>query len=318
MSYEQKKLISIIIPCFNEGSNTLAIYTALNNVIKEIPYDFELIFINDGSTDSSMVKLRDKTKDDSRVRIIEFSRNFGKEVAVTAGINHCRGDACIIIDADLQHPPELIPEFLKKWQNGAEVVVGVRKKNKGEGFTKRIGSYIFYKIINKISHTEIVPYSTDYRLLDRIVIDEFNKLKEKNRITRGIIDWLGFKRDYVYFEANKRTNGQTGYNFVKLVRLAFSSFVSLSLFPLRLAGYLGIFITFLSGCLGLFIIIEKYILNDSMNINFSGSAILAVIILFLVGIILICLGLVALYIANIHDEVINRPLYVVRKEGKRN
>ncbi len=312
-----KKLISIIIPVFNEEKNIPLIYVEIINVWRKhinlsSSYDCEVIFVNDGSEDNSLAELERISERDERVKIIDFSRNFGKEMAVTAGINHCRGSACLSMDADLQHPAELIPEFIAKWEKGAEVVIGIRKKNKGEGLVKKIGSYFFYKIINGISRTKIIPNATDFRLLDRIVINEFNKLSEKNRMTRALIDWMGFKRDYVYFSASERLHGKASYNFLNLVRLAFNSIISLSLFPLKLAGYLGIVITLLSGSLGIFIFIEDYVLG---RMEFSGPAILAVIILFLVGIILICLGLMALYIANIHTEVINRPMYIVRKSN---
>lgn len=314
MSFNQRKLISIIVPCFNEGDNTFAIYNALVSVVKNIAYNFELVFVDDGSTDYSIAKLKEATKNDSRVRIIEFSRNFGKEIALTAGINHCKGDACIMIDADFQHPPELIPEFIKKWADGAEVVVGVKRNNITKGIIRKFGSFMFYKIMSQISHTEITPYSTDFRLLDRIVINEFNKLQERNRITRGIIDWLGFKRDYIYFDANIRKNGVPSYSLTKLFRLAFSSFVSLSLFPLKLAGYLGICITIISGLLGLGVFIGKFIIRNPWTMSITGSAILALLILFLVGIILCCLGLTALYIAHIQIEVMGRPMYIVRRK----
>jgi polyisoprenyl-phosphate glycosyltransferase len=215
-----------------------------------------------------------------------------------------------MIDADLQHPAEVIREFLGKWEKGAEVVIGVREKNKGESFAKKAGSFLFYKIINCISDTKIVPNATDFRLIDRVVIDEFNKMTERNRMTRALIDWMGFRRDYIFFKANERLHGVASYSYLKLFRLAFNSMISLSLFPLKLAGYLGIIITFLSGILGIFIFTSQYIMH---TMNYSGSAILAVIILFLIGIVLICLGLIALYIANIHSEVVNRPLYVIRK-----
>lgn len=193
-------------------------------------------------------------------------------------------------------------------------MVGVRRKNNDGGIVKKFGSYLFYKIINRISETWIVPNATDFRLLDRMVIDEFNKLSEKNRMTRALIAWMGFRRELIYFEAGRRINGKAGYSTLKLIRLAFHSMVSLSLFPLQLAGYLGIIITILSGGLGLFIFFVEYVFDNLWGLYFSGPAILAVIILFLVGIILICLGLIALYIAHIHDEVIHRPLYIIRKK----
>ena len=309
----EKKLLSIIVPVYNEEKNIPLFYEKIQVVLNSLKYAWEIVFINDGSEDASILELEKIADHDSYVQVIDFSRNFGKELAVTAGINACKGVACIILDVDLQHPIEKIPEFIKKWEDGAEVVVGVREKNKGEGFVKKAGSYFFYKMINQISDMEIVTRATDFRLLDRVVIDEFNKLSERNRMTRALIDWLGFRRDYVYFEANERIHGVPSYNFWKLVQLAFNSMISFSLFPLKLAGYLGIIITFLSGLLGIFIMVDRYVIKE---LGFSGTAILAVVILFLIGIVLVCLGLIALYIANIHVEVTNRPMYIVRRNKK--
>jgi polyisoprenyl-phosphate glycosyltransferase len=308
----EKKLLSIIVPVYNEEKNVPLFYQEIQPVLNALNYAWEIIFINDGSRDDSISELDKISQSDPRVRVLDFSRNFGKEVAVTAGINACRGAACMILDADLQHPIDRIPDFIKKWEAGAEVVVGIREESKKERFIKRAGSYLFYKIINQISDMEIVTRATDFRLLDRVVIDEFNKLTEKNRMTRALIDWLGFRREYINFEANVRLHGVPAYNFWKLVRLAFNSMISFSLFPLKLAGYLGIIITFLSGLLGIFIMIDRYVTKE---LNISGSAILAVVILFLIGIVLICLGLIALYIANIHAEVTNRPMYIIRKRN---
>lgn len=307
----EKKLISIIVPVYNEEENVPIFYAEVKKVLDKISYDWEIIFINDGSRDGSIEKLNAIAAIDSRVRVLDFSRNFGKEIAITAGINHAKGDACLLLDSDLQHPVEKIPDFIKKWEDGAEIVIGVREKNDGAGFVEKFGSYFFYKIINRISEMEIISHATDFRLLDRIVIDEFDKLSEKNRITRALIDWLGFRKDYVYFEANARLHGKPTYSFWKRVRLAFNSMVSFSLFPLRLAGYLGIIITIISALLGLFMFITNYV---TRSLDFSGPAILAVVILFLIGIVLICLGLIALYIANIHTEVSNRPMYIIRKK----
>ncbi|HAI74427.1 TPA: glycosyltransferase [Candidatus Moranbacteria bacterium] len=306
-----QKLISIIVPVYNEEKNIPFFYEKIQLVLNGSSCLWELIFINDGSCDKSLVELEKISKEDGRVRVIDFSRNFGKEVAMTAGINQCAGNACVILDADLQHPIEKIPEFIEKWEAGAEVVIGVREKNKGEGLVKKIGSYFFYKMINRISDMEIITRATDFRLLDRAVIDEFNKLTEKNRMTRALIDWLGFRREYIYFEANERIYGKPSYNFFKLMRLAFNSMISFSFFPLRLAGYLGIIITIFSFLLGMFMFITNYV---TRSLNFSGSAILAVIILFLIGIVLICLGFIALYIANIHTEVSGRPMYIIRSK----
>lgn len=306
------KTISIIVPVYNEEKNISLLFAEMENVLAQIQnYAFEIIFINDGSQDGSHQALSDLSQKDRRIRVIEFSRNFGKESATSAGLIECLGDAAIMIDADLQHPVNKINEFIRYWEEGAEVVVGVREKNKGEGLIKKFGSWLFYKLINKISEMELVSGATDFRLLDRIVIDEFKKLNEKSRMTRALIDWLGFRRKYVFFQANKRLHGKASYSVWKLIKLAFASMVSLSLFPLRVAGYLGILITILSGLLGAYMFSVNYILGE---VNFSAPAILAVIIVFLMGIVLICLGLIALYIANIHNEVIGRPMYIIRKK----
>ena len=309
----EKRHISIVIPFYNEENNIPLVYRELKKILNNANYSFEIIFVNDGSTDNSSTELDKITAADHTVKAVEFSRNFGKEVAMTAGLDICQGAACILMDADLQHPVEMMHEFIKRWENGAEVVVGVRNKNKSEGLIKKAGSYIFYLTINAISETEITPSSTDYRLLDRIVIEEFKRLKEKNRMTRALIDWLGFKRDYVYFNANERLYGKPSYNYLKLFRLAVSSYISHSLLPLKIAGYLGIVITSFSTLLGLVMFVDKFFLKDPYKMYFSGTAMLATIIMFLIGIVLSCLGLIALYIGNIHGEVVNRPMYIVRR-----
>jgi polyisoprenyl-phosphate glycosyltransferase len=282
--------------------------------VHNLPYTFEFIFVDDGSKDDSAKVVRRLAGRDRRMRLLEFARNFGKEAAVSAGLHSCRGDAAVIMDADLQHPPALLPAFLSKWREGSEVVVGVRTYDKGETFIKRFCSGLYYKIMRRIAHTTITPHATDYRLLDRTVIDAFNRLSERNRMTRGLIDWLGFRRSYVKFKTRLRQHGEVSYGFGKLCILAVNSLTAYSLLPLRLAGYLGMFILSLSAPMGLFIVIEKYMLHDPWGLRFSGPATLAVILLFLVGVMLACLGLVAMYIAHIHAEVLARPLYVVRPE----
>jgi len=310
------KKISIIVPAHNEEKNIPLIHGQLQNVFAKFAneYTFDVLFINDGSSDGTMVEIEKLAENDQAVKYIDFSRNFGKEVATTAGLNNCDGDACIMLDADLQHPVELIPEFIAKWEKGAEVVVGIRNKNKSDGFFKKIGSAIFYKIINRITEIEIIPNATDYRLLDRVVIEQFNRFTETNRMTRALIDWLGFRRDYINFEANERIHGDASYSFWKLFKLAMNSFISLSLLPLKLAGNLGIAITFVSGLAGFYILLGKYFFHTPFASTFSDSENLAILLVFLVGIILMSIGLLALYIANIHGEVINRPMYVVRKK----
>ena len=310
------KSILIIIPAYNEEKNIKPCYLEIKKVITPLTYkyNFEILFVNDGSRDNTISEIEKLAQADIMVKYIDFSRNFGKELATTAGINSCVADACIMLDADMQHPVELIPEFIAKWEKGNDVVIGVRRDNKSDGLIKKLGSKFFYKIINKITEVHIVPSATDFRLIDKVVIAEFNRFTEKNRMTRALIDWLGFRRDYIYFNANERLHGVASYSIWKLFRLAINSFISLSLVPLKLTGYLGILITLFSGVSGFYILLGKYFFHTPFASTFSDAENLAILILFLVGIILMSIGLLAIYVANIHSEVISRPLYIIRRK----
>lgn len=310
----KEQLVSVVVPMHNEALNIRPLYDELNAALKRLAYRFEIIFVDDGSSDNSVEQVEQIAEQDSRVRLIEFARNFGKESAISAGLHAAKGDAAIMMDADLQHPPKLIGTFLDKWQKGAEVVVGVKKYCKDESWLKRWCSARFYQIMQRISHTRITPHASDYRLVDRKVIQVFGRMTERNRMTRGIIDWVGFRRSYVHFETGLRHAGTPSYNFRSLVRLAINSFTAYSLLPLKLAGYAGGFILAIAAPLGLFLMIETYVMADPFGWKISGTAMLAIMILVLVGLILACLGLIALYIAHIHAEVTNRPLYVIRRE----
>lgn len=306
-----KQLVSIVVPVYNEEKNIAPFCHELKKLFKQLgSYDFEVLFVDDGSTDHTLREIRKYSAKNKRIGYIELVRNFGKEQATTAGIHMAKGSAVIMIDGDLQHPISLIPTFLEHWEKGAEVVMGVRNPVH-KGSWKKFRSAMFYKLFNKVSDTHIVPNGTDFQLLDRVVVDEFNRFTERGRITRGLISWLGFPTTYVYFDVSERANGKATYSTIKLIRLATSSFISLSLFPLKLAGYLGMFISFFAGAFGL-LMLFCYVFDDPLGFAFSGPAMLAVLILFLVGILLSCLGLIALYIGTIHNEVTNRPLYVVR------
>lgn len=310
------KQLTIVVPVYNEERNIVPVFNALTRVMAEVPaYEWNVLFVDDGSRDASFLEMERLSRAESRVSYLELSRNFGKEIATTAGLMHATGDGVVLMDADLQHPPELIPQFIQHWEAGADIVIGLRAHNKGEGWIKFLGSKLFYRLMRAMSETELLQGETDFRLIDRRVVEEFKGFTERNRMTRALLNWLGFKKTYVTFSANARTQGQAGYSPLKLVRLALNSFISHSLFPLKIAGYLGLFITFFAGTGGLFILVEKYALDDRWNFRFSGPAILAVINLFLVGIILMCLGLVALYVGSIHAEVVGRPMFVVRRRN---
>jgi polyisoprenyl-phosphate glycosyltransferase len=306
-------LVSIIIPVHNEAPNLKALHKELTRYIDRLKYKFELIFVDDGSTDTSIDILEFMARRDQRVRIVEFARNFGKEAAISAGLHAARGDAAIMIDADLQHPPRMINRFLDEWRKGADVVVGIRQYSKNESWFKRWSSARFYQIMQKIAHTKITPHASDFRLVDRKVMDVFSRLTERNRITRGLIDWLGYRRAYVPFEAGTRLAGERSYTTRQLFKLAMNSFTAYSLVPLKLAGYLGVFILSTATPTALIMYVERYILNDPLNWEIRGTAMLAILLVMMVGVVLACLGLISLYIANIHAEVTNRPLYVVRR-----
>jgi dolichol-phosphate mannosyltransferase len=309
-----KQLISVVVPIHNEAPNIPLLYQELDTHTRGLPYRFEFIFVDDGSNDNSMDILQKVSRRDRRVRLIEFARNFGKEAAVSAGLHATHGSATVILDADLQHPPSLINKFIASWRQGSDVVVGVKRYSRDEGRFKRFSSDMFYRILGKISHTKITPHASDYRLLDRKVVRAFCKMTERNRITRGLIDWLGFRRTYVHFEAPPRVAGTATYGYRKLFQLAMNSFTAYSLLPLQLAGYLGAFILLVATPIGAFLMLETYAMGDPLNWQITGTAMLAIMIVILVGLVLACLGLVALYIAHIHAEVTNRPLYVVRQE----
>ncbi|MBU0625743.1 glycosyltransferase family 2 protein, partial [Patescibacteria group bacterium] len=252
------KKISILIPAYNEAEIIRPLYERLSAVISRLrSYDFEIIFVNDGSTDQTEKEISLLAALDQRVRFIEFSRNFGKEAATTAALLNARGVAAIMLDGDLQHPPELIPQFVIHWERGADIVVGIRNTTR-TSFIKRVGSKIFYRLLRCISDTEIVPNATDYRLLDRKVLDQFVHFTERDRITRGLIDWMGFRREYVQFNADPRFSGSAKYTVVKLTQLAIATCVNHCLFPLRLIGYLGAAITLFFGLFGAAVFFGKY------------------------------------------------------------
>ncbi|MFZ1987936.1 MAG: glycosyltransferase family 2 protein [Minisyncoccia bacterium] len=309
------KSLSIVIPAFNEEGNIEPIYKAVARVLEEdlSSYTATIIFVDDGSSDGTASKIHALAQEDARVSLIGLSRNFGKEVALTAGIHAATGDAIVTLDADLQHPPQVIASLVRSWEEGNEVVIGIRTKEGGEPILRQAGSHLFSFFMRRLSEVPSVRGASDFRLIDRKVAEAFKQFGEHRRITRGLIDWLGFRRVFVAFVAPERVRGAVRYSYPKLFGLAFSAIVAHSFFPLRLVGYLGIIITPLAMALGLFVIVEQPILGDPLGLEVSGTAMIAIFILFLVGIILISLGLMALYIEGIKSEVTGRPLYVVRE-----
>lgn len=307
------KLISIVVPVYNEAEGILDFLDeGLLPVVLDLRYDVEIILVDDGSEDKTLEKIKSsKLFDKVLVNVISLTRNFGKEVALTVGLEAANGDAVIMIDADGQHPVEEIPKMLVKWEDGAMIVTAV---NSGNTTKHRLRSGMYYKIMRVAGNKKIMPGAMDFRLLDRAVVDEFNMLTERNRLTRGLIDWLGFPQEYIKVKTHGRKCGKPTYSTKKLAGLALDSMVSSSRTPLVIFGYLGTFITIFSLIFGLFILVEQYILGDPLTLDWSGAVAMSVFISFLVGLVLVSQSITALYISQIHAEAKGRPLYVVNKK----
>lgn len=303
--------LSVVVPLYNEAASFASFHDTLGEVLRAQHYNYELIYCNDGSQDSTAHMVREVAKKDTHVHLVSFSRNFGKENALSAGIAEASGDAIVMLDGDGQHPPELIPKFVKAWQEGAKLVVGMRANHEGEGLFRRLGSWGFYVLFGKMSGQKLVRGTTDFRLIDKVVQQEFFKLQETNRVTRGLIDWIGYPPTYISFQAPERQHGKPSYGRKSLINLALNGFVSLSPTPLYIFGYIGVGITVGSFLLGVAVIVEQILLRDPFGWRFTGTAMLSILILFLVGIVLLSQGVTALYIAHIHNQSKRRPLYVI-------
>ena len=308
----EKRQISLVIPAYKEEKNISLLYNEIQKVLWKIKkYDFEIIFINDGSPDNTWVEIEKLCIEDRRVKWINLSRNFWKEISLTAGIEHALWDAVITLDGDGQHPVEKIPDFITEWKKGYQIVYNKRPKIDWASAIKKLSSKVFYKIFNFVSEFSFEDGTTDYRLLDRVVVDYFLKFSERNRLYRGIIDWLWFEKKALTFDAKRRLDdGQSSYSYKQLWNLAVNSLTSFSIFPLKLVGYLWVIMTLFSSLLFLFVIIDKFTFD---TFAFSYIAALMLINMSLIGIVLMALGLIALYIARIHEEVQGRPMYIVKE-----
>lgn len=306
------KTISIVIPIYREAKNLARLYERLEKITDNLTaYNWQYVLVNDGSPDNSMEILRQMARLDPKVKVVDLSRNFGKEIALTAGVHEARGcDAVICMDADLQHPPELITTLVDEWQKGAEIVATIRTSIEKQPLLRRVGSHMYYWLMARISGLDMVSQTTDFRLYDKKVVAAFCQATERERMFRGIMDWMGFHKVYVEFCADARTEGEAGYSYTKLWQLAVNSITSFSLWPLRLTGYLGILITSTSGLLLAWMLANFMFQN---KVSYTPLAIVVVANTFLIGIVLIAIGLVALYIGTIHTEVVNRPLYLIRE-----
>jgi dolichol-phosphate mannosyltransferase len=302
--------LSVVVPVYNEQAGIETFHQALSAELESIERSYEIIYVNDGSLDQSLQRLKVIAKHDKQTRYISFSRNFGKELAVTAGIHAARGKAILTMDADGQHPVGRIPDFVESWQAGNRVVVGVRTSSGHHNRLKGLGSNVFYRVINRFGKLHVVAGSTDYRLIDRTVADHFNQLTERNRITRGLIDWLGYEQSYVSFAAEERIAGDATYSFRQLTKLFVDGVVSMSVSPLYVVAYIGAVVLPVSLLLGLGMVADA-LLGDPLHIHATGSAYVAVLTLCLVGILMVSQGIIGLYLSHIHAESQNRPLYII-------
>jgi len=302
--------LSVIVPVFNEEEGLEALHARLIDILPSTGMSFEIVYVDDGSRDNSILILEKFSELDHRVKVLSFSRNFGHQNAVTAGLEHCSGDAAVIIDADLQDPPSLIPEMLEKWKEGYEVVYAVRKKRKGESWFKKATAAFFYRFMGRMADISIPLDTGDFRLIDRKVIDALKSMPEANRFIRGLVAWTGFRQLGLEYERDERYAGKTKYPLKKMIRFAFNGITSFSTTPLIYVFYLGLIITALTFIGVLFVLYLK--LFTDRTIQGWTSQILVTSLLG--GIQLISVGIIGLYISRIGDEVKNRPKYLVHRK----
>jgi len=302
-------LVSVIVPIFNEEQNIEPLIKRLIPILKDSPY--EIIFVDDGSKDKTTTIVKKHSEKNKNIKLISFYRNFGHQMALTAGYEVALGDCAITIDADLQDPPEIIPQMIEKWQKGAKIVYARRNERQGENFFKKFTATVFYELINLLSDTPIPQEVGDFRLLDRQVVDFLKNLRERPSFLRGIVAWGGFPTEFVYFKRDKRFSGQTHYGFFKMLNFALEGITSFSVKPLRMATYFG-FMSGIFGFLGIiYELIRKAISPQSFVIGWAG---LFTAIMFIGGIQLITIGIIGEYIGKIYQEVQKRPRYIIKEK----
>lgn len=299
--------LSVVVPVYNEADSLPVLYSRLVGVLEGAKIEFEVVFVDDGSRDRSGEQLKRISASDKRIAVIELARNFGHQVAITAGLDFARGKAVAVMDADLQDPPEVLPDFVEKWREGNEVVYAIRTHRK-ESWLKRVGYAIFYRLLRCIASIEIPLDAGDFCLMDRKVVDLLKSMPERNRFVRGIRTWVGFKQVGLPFERHARYAGKSKYSFLSLLFLALDGLVSFSLVPLRIITLVGFAVSFISFLLAVFYAMVRL----QFGLNPPGFATITVAVFFLSGIQLITLGVIGEYVGRIFEEAKGRPLYVVR------
>ncbi|MBU3918809.1 glycosyltransferase family 2 protein, partial [Patescibacteria group bacterium] len=300
---DTKIYYSVVVPVFNEQEVIEEFYKRLASVMAKLG-EYEIIFVNDGSKDRSLQIIKQLQNENSRIKILDFSRNFGHQVAITAGMDYSKGRAVIIIDADLQDPPEVIPDFIDKWKQGYEIIYGVRKERQGESIFKKLSAKIFYRILKTMTSVDIPVDAGDFRLMDRKVVDVFkNEIRERNRYIRGLTSWVGFRQIGVLYDREKRFAGKTKYPLRKMIKLALDGIISFSTVPLKLVSYFGFLTAGGSFLYAIYALVMRIFTNKTM----PGWTSLVLAIVFLGGIQLLSLGVIGEYISRINDESKKRP-----------
>jgi len=304
----EKILCSVIVPMYNEEEVITETYTRLTKVMDGIGENYEIIFINDGSRDNTGAIIREFCKNNKRIKMIDFARNFGHQIAITAGMDYAAGECMVIIDGDLQDPPELIPDMIKIWRDGYDVVYGKRKSRQGETFFKKITARAYYRILRGLTNVDIPVDTGDFRLIDRKVSEALKQLPERSRYVRGLMSWVGFKQTAIEFERSERFAGETKYPLKKMLKLAMDGIMSFSYKPLKLASYIGAILSGISFLYLIIVVIQKLFFPETSQ---SGWTSLIAVSLFFNGIILLMLGIIGEYIGRIYEEAKGRPLYII-------
>jgi polyisoprenyl-phosphate glycosyltransferase len=303
----QGTTISVVVPVFNEAANITPLIERLAPVLDKTGLGWDILFVNDGSTDDTIGAIHAAHIADPRIKAVSFSRNFGKEIAIAAGLDHVAGDAVVIMDADLQHPPETIPAFIAKWREGYAMVYGQRSGRETESAVKRYFAERFYRVFARFGETPLPNGAGDFRLIDRRAVDAMRSMGEKARFSKGIYAWVGFNATGVPFEVGERMHGQTKFNYPKLFRFAFDGISSFSIVPLKIATYLGVLIALIAMSVGIYFLLRTLFFGTDL----PGFPSLIVSIMFFSGIQLVSLGLIGEYVGRIFAEVKRRPLYLI-------
>ncbi|WP_158046838.1 glycosyltransferase family 2 protein [Skermanella pratensis] len=305
---EGRMLLSLVIPCYNESANIEPLFARLFPVLDTLPLDWEVVCVNDGSRDDTLERLTAVHDREPRVRVVDLSRNFGKEAALSAGLAVADGDAVVPMDADLQHPPELLPDLVARWREGFDVVIAIRQARTGQSAGNRLGARVFYWLFDRMSEVPLPREAGDFRLLDRVVVDVINRMPERTRFMKGIFAWVGFRQTTIPYVQGERASGETKWGFLKLLRFSMVGLTAFSTFPLRVWGLVGAVVSGLAFCY----IVMRLMRTALYGIDVPGYESIIVTVLFLGGVQLLTLGIIGDYLGRVFDEVKGRPLYIVR------